>query len=113
MKIGLSLSMCVRDICNGVVQERDVVVIISSTRCNNDRDWSKLYEQYLTSYWRGHADASYDVLWRLREAGKIIQPRCDDPDHTHQSSPYWLDVPHTGYVGAHVDDRTRAFDVVG
>jgi hypothetical protein len=48
MKIGLSYSRCVRDIVDGTVDLKDVLVIISRTNFDprNDEQWSGIWEGY-------------------------------------------------------------------
>lgn len=47
MKVGLSLSRCIRDIYEGKVDLNDVLVIIARTKCtNNDDSWNELWHGY-------------------------------------------------------------------
>lgn len=47
MKIGLSLSRCIRDIYEGKVDINDVLVIVARTNCENtDDSWNELWEGY-------------------------------------------------------------------
>jgi hypothetical protein len=47
MKVGLSLSRCIRDIYEGKVDLNDVLVIVARTKCSNDDDsWNELWNGY-------------------------------------------------------------------
>ena len=47
MKVGLSLSRCIRDIYEGKVDMQDVLVVIARTKCSNDDEsWNELWNGY-------------------------------------------------------------------
>ena len=50
MKVGLSLSRCLRDVYEGRVEENDVLVIIARTDMDprNDAHWNQIWDGYLT-----------------------------------------------------------------
>lgn len=73
--IGLSLSFCVRDIANGVVNIDDVEKIITGTRCDSAESWSYLLEQYGGTYWNGIEAKAEAILIVLLKNEKIFQPR--------------------------------------
>ena len=85
MKIGLSLSRCMRDILEERVDFHDVLVIIARTDIDprNDNHWSQIWEGYLygglsNPEWRGLEDrqkAMHDILIELYDKGKLHQPR--------------------------------------
>ena len=96
MKIGLSLSRCVRDIVEGTVDIRDVLVLI--TRTNFDptvqKEWDSIWDgyQYLNPEWYGlDHDAVYAVVMTLWSAGKIHQPRKFGA-HPFRMPHYWLEA---------------------
>ena len=92
MKIGLSLSLCVKDIMDHKVDLNDVIVIVSNTCCHGN-SFDTLHKQYSISYWNENPDLAWAILSLLIHRNKIIQPRIDDPDHQHKSNPHWIDVP--------------------
>ena len=49
--IGLSVSLCIRQIIRGDVQERDVEKIIGSTACRTREDWEYVIRAYRETYW--------------------------------------------------------------
>ena len=80
MKIGLSLSRCVRDIVEGRVDIHDVLVLI----CRTDFDpykadqWDNIWNGYnsINPEWYGlDRDEVTNVVFTLWDAGKIHQPR--------------------------------------
>jgi hypothetical protein len=94
MKIGLSYSRCVRDIVDGVVDIRDVLVLITRTDFDprDAEQWSNIWTGYgggtdngysqgffsqSNPEWAGYTDEAKfrDVSIQLWESGKLHQPR--------------------------------------
>lgn len=85
MKIGLSLSRCMRDILEERVDMHDVLVIVARTDVDpyNDEHWSQIWEGYLygglsNPEWAGlekYERAMHDILVELHRSGKLHQPR--------------------------------------
>lgn len=73
--IGLSISLCVKDICEGRVKLSQVAKIISGTRCVDDESWKGLIKLYRKQYWQGHPDKAEGIFRHLLAEGKIEQPR--------------------------------------
>jgi len=95
--IGLSLSMCIKDVLSGRVPEAKVTKIVTNTRANSDSDWDRLIGRYHSIYWRGHTtDQVLALIARLREQDKIEQPRVNHPDHEHHINKGWW-VPDDTY----------------
>lgn len=110
MKLGLSLSRCIRDIYNEKVQETDVAVIISRTDFNphKDEEWSHVWYGYTAGGfskppWRDFVDDHDNVrrlVARMYDNGLIHQPRQfakglppSFPPSFPPSLPYhWLDL---------------------
>ena len=100
MKIGLSLSRCMRDIFNGTVDEQDVLVIIARTDFDphNDNHWNQIWDGYTLGglsnpEWADFID-DYDdfrrMAIRLYDNGKIHQPR-QFKAHPPRMPYYWLE----------------------
>ena len=100
MKVGLSLSRCMRDIFNGTVDEQDVLVIVARTDFDphNDNHWNNIWDGYTLGglsnpEWVDFVD-DYDdfrrMAIRLYDAGKIHQPRQFNA-HPPRMPYYWLD----------------------
>ena len=100
MKIGLSLSRCVRDIFQGKVDESEVLVIVARTDIDphNDNHWNEIWEGYTRGgfshpEWRDMISENDDVrrlVIRLYDCGKIHQPRQFEA-HPPRLPYYWLD----------------------
>ena len=100
MKVGLSLSRCMRDIFNGTVDEEDVLVIVARTDfdAHNDNHWNNIWDGYVygglsNPEWKDFID-DYDdfrrMAIRLYDAGKIHQPR-QFKAHPPRMPYYWLE----------------------
>jgi len=101
MKVGLSLSRCMRDIFNGTVDEQDVLVIVARTNFDphNDNHWNQIWDGYTLGgmshpEWADFID-DYDdfrrMAIRLYDGGKIHQPR-QFKAHPPRLPYYWLDT---------------------
>jgi len=80
MKIGLSLSRCVRDIVEGRVDIFDVLVLIARTDFDPtvEEQWKDIWDGYnsLNPEWYGlDHDNVKNVVLQLWDLGKIHQPR--------------------------------------
>ena len=101
MKIGLSLSRCVRDIVEARVLYEDVLVIITRTDFDphNDSHWRQIADGYLYggishAEWLGMEDELDNlrhVCIQLYDNGKIHQPRRFGA-HPTRLPYYWLDT---------------------
>ena len=104
MKIGLSYSRCIRDIVDGKVALRDVLVIVARTDFDprNDEQWRGIWEGYgggtnpggiwSNPEWAGYNDEDKfrEVTLELYNAGKLHQPR-QYGTHPVRLNNYWLD----------------------
>jgi len=96
MLVGLSLSLCVKDIMTGKVSEWDVSKIITGTAAETEADWTKLLASYRLTYWnRFDADAAIELVQRFRALGKIEQPRLVNPHYVNTSGGHWVDAPQS------------------
>ncbi len=78
--IGLSLSLCVRDILSGSVNIEDVDTIIAGTCAYNNEKWERLINGYSESYWSDYPRATIDaVITQIRPI--IVQPRIENNNH--------------------------------
>ena len=102
MKVGLSLSRCVRDIFEGRVDYEDVLVIVSRTDFdpNNDDHWQQIWQGYLHGYystpaWHGLDDSETEmrnICIGLYENGKLHQPRQYGSAIRFRADYPWLDT---------------------
>jgi len=100
MKIGLSLSRCMRDILEERVDIDDVLVIVARTDVdpNNNEHWRGLWDGYIygglsNPEWAGLEDREremHELLVELYESGKLHQPR-QFGRHPQRMPYYWLE----------------------
>jgi hypothetical protein len=105
MKVGLSYSRCVRDIVDGVVDIKDVLVLITRTDFDprNDEQWQGIWEGYgggtsPGSIWSNPEWAGYDdeelfrkISCELYNTGKMHQPR-QFGAHPSRRPEIWLET---------------------
>ena len=87
-KIGLSVSMCIKDILEGIVEEEDVLCIIDSTCALRAK---QLEKYYCSTYWAKDPTEGAAILHRMFY--KIYQPRLrgnEPPVYT--AGKHWLTV---------------------
>lgn len=78
--IGLSLSLCVRDLLSGDIDIRDVEKIISGTCAYTPERLNRLVKEYSATYWGKYpADEINIVLEWIMPI--LEQPRIDDGGH--------------------------------
>ena len=82
MKIGLSLSRCIKDIVDGIVDPEDVLVLVTGTQFDPtlDDQWNNIWYGYAIGYsvwldFRDREDEVRAVVLQLWHDGKIHQPR--------------------------------------
>lgn len=111
MRIGSSLSRCVRDIFEGLVDQEDVLVIIARTDFDpeNDTQWESIWKGYAgdgsgslwsAPEWFGYADYEQefrDICITLKKRGKLHQPR-QYGAYPSRLDHYWYDVILTDEV---------------
>ena len=100
MKVGLSLSRCVRDVVEARVLYEDILCIIARTDFNphNNAHWNQIWDGY--NYggmshpeWAGNTEGEEvyrNVVIQLYDGGKIHQPR-QFGSHVPRLPYYWLD----------------------
>jgi hypothetical protein len=107
MKVGLSYSRCVRDIVDGVVDIKDVLVVIARTDFDprNDDQWTGIWEGYgggrtagslwSNPEWSGYGperEAEFrEVSIDLLESGRLHQPR-QFGAHPSRRPEIWLET---------------------
>lgn len=113
MRVGTSLSRCVRDIYEGTVDIYYVLVIIGRTDFDpeDDTQWRKIWEGYAGGKSRGslHSQPEWssipaedeqkvrDICVQLKTLGKLHQPR-QYGAHPARLQHYWYDVVLTDDV---------------
>jgi hypothetical protein len=107
MRVGTSLSRCVRDIYEGTVDIYDVLVIVARTDFDpeDDAHWKQIWDGYAGGNGGGslysqpewsnipaeHEQAVRDICVKLKKQGKLHQPR-QYGAHPPRLNHYWYDV---------------------
>jgi len=76
--IGLSLSLCIRDIIEKRVSYHRVKFIISGTYIKTREDLDKVIETYNRLYWKKNQLGAEFLARELFSNHQIIQPRLDE-----------------------------------
>jgi hypothetical protein len=111
MKLGTSLSRCVRDIYDGKVDINDVVVIVARTDFDpeDDGQWDGIWRGYAggtnpgglwsAPEWAGYHDelGFRKICIQLKKRGKLHQPR-QYGAHPQRMDQYWYDLVLTADV---------------
>lgn len=113
MRVGTSLSRCVRDIYEGTVNIQDVVVIIARTDFDpeNNGHWASIWKGYAgggtpIGLWSAPEWSSIpaedeqtvrDICIQLKTDGKLHQPR-QYGAHPQRMEQYWYDLVLTADV---------------
>ena len=108
MRVGLSLSRCVRDIVDGRVSVDDVLIIIARTSFDphNDEHWQHIWQGYgggggpnyawTRAEWGHYSNEDEDrvrsVIIELHESGRLFQPRVDANHMPRRWPYYWLET---------------------
>ena len=100
MKVGLSLSRCVRDIVEARVLYEDILCIIARTDFDphNDTQWNQIWDGYnygglSNPEWADNTegeDVYRNVVIQLYDGGKVHQPR-QFGAHAARMRYYWLE----------------------
>ena len=125
MKIGTSLSRCVKDIYEGVVDIDDVVVVVARTDFDpaDDAHWKSIWEGYaggnaVGSIWSNpewsnipaeDERAVRDICISLKNSGKLHQPR-QFGAHPRRMTQYWYDMILTDDVVQSNPAAKKAWD---
>jgi len=107
MRVGSSLSRCVRDIYKGTVDIYDVLVIVARTNFDpmDDTQWASIWRGYAGGNGKGSLynapewsdipaedeQKVRDICIKLKTMGKLHQPR-QYGAHPQRLDHYWYDV---------------------
>ena len=90
MMTGLSLSLCVRDILNGVCTIDQVDRIISGTKAKYAHDWDHVMERYSKRYWQKDPATGRRIAMALLLQGKLEQPRVRGEEGPSLQNGHWI-----------------------
>ena len=92
MKIGLSLSFCVKDILQGKVSLDEVEFLVVGTCIEDNEEWEMAKEKYANAYWYDNKEEGKRIAQFLWENDKIHQPKLTAPKeefYSHPQMPSW------------------------
>ena len=87
--VGFSVSLCIKNILDGKVDEKDVKVLFAGTNWRSKADLKQVIDSYSETYWRKNPKKAKAILNRLIAAGKIIQARAFGFDACNIAHNYW------------------------
>lgn len=79
--IGLSLSLCIRDVLEGKVAQSDIEHIVAGTCAGNLEAFQEVLAGYAEGYWRKAPEEGVRIALELYHAGKVRQPRLENSNH--------------------------------
>ena len=92
MKIGLSLSLCIRDMLLNETPISDVEYIICGTAMKDEESFSRVVQHYSHTYWKSSPSAGIRIAKTLWKEGRLLQPRLQDgPPPTQGYNALWLE----------------------
>ena len=103
MRVGTSYSRCVKDIIDGKINEREVVVIVARTDFDpyDDEQWQNIWVGYtVRGDWAGYDDREDQfraVSQQLYDDGKLHQPRKFGA-HPRRMQHHWYELILTDEV---------------
>ena len=93
-KVGLSLSLCVKDIVEGKVDALDVHLIVASTFVKTPREWDRVIEHYTAAFWQADPKRAAGIVRALLKWDCIRQPRLEhQPSQipAYENGQHWVD----------------------
>jgi hypothetical protein len=94
--IGLSLSICIKDIIEGRRSKDEVHYIVSDTSFRNETEFQEVLDTYKKSYWRRSPEVAESIAREFFEEGKIWQPKLHNEEHPRASYGFWVITPEGG-----------------
>ncbi len=73
--VGLSVSLCIKDIIDGKVEANNVEYIVGSTKGETAEDWKQIASTYARTYWKKKPEVGIALLEGFLWQNKIEQPR--------------------------------------
>jgi hypothetical protein len=90
--IGLSLSLCIKDIFEKDVDLDRVKWIIAATKMEDEGDYKEVYKEYAESYWSRYPLQARFIFFKLLDEQKIIQPRLEGLPPCNIAGGHWLEI---------------------
>lgn len=93
MKIGFSLSLCIKDIAQGKVKIEDVKHIVTGCSVKTETDIHEILCQYSKTYWKDFSMEALDAVNVLRREYKISWLSAYEKNPVMIGQTIWLDWP--------------------
>jgi hypothetical protein len=78
---GLSLSFCIADIIRGIVNEGDVIALVTNVRAETPFEMEEIINHYQEWYWYDDTITARHIVERLYNQGRIhMQRLCESAD---------------------------------
>ena len=87
--IGLSISMCIRDIIQGKIDVKDITKMIVGTRVA-DGDWIFVLTHYANTYWDDDVAKALETFTYMLDNDLIIQPRIYNMEAPNIAHGNWI-----------------------
>jgi len=78
LKLGLSLSLCIKDIIEGREVLEPDTVLVTGTKARTESEWNYLLQQYSILYWKADAEKAIEIVNKLKAEGRIVQQRLEE-----------------------------------
>ena len=88
--VGMSLSLCIKDILEGNIKEQDVVMIFAGTRITDKESLDHVCASYSQSYWSRAPESGVAIAYRLFYSNKILQERTLGFDKINMRNHRWI-----------------------
>ena len=86
--IGLSLSLCVKDIIDGKISINEVDKIVVNVDINDRQKWSDLIIMYCNYCWEGFDERAMEICDTLKNSGRIEHVK--DNHHVLLYKHHWI-----------------------
>jgi len=90
MTVGLSLSFCIRDIANGVIDEEEVDYIVTACYVDSTHPFIDVVRTYREGYWLDNPEC-VRIAFRMYKRGQLLFPRVEERPVINISSGHWCD----------------------
>jgi hypothetical protein len=92
MKVGLSLSLCIRDMLLQETPISDVEYIICGTAMRDEESFARVVNDYSRTYWRSSPSAGIRIAKTLWKEGRLLQPRLRGAEPPQSRNAIWLEA---------------------
>lgn len=88
--VGLSLSLCIKDVLEGKICETQIDHLVSPTRWTTPEHLNDGLDAYARDYWQRNPMLGMQIARRLFSKGLVDQPRCTNNTHPGIAYGRWV-----------------------